>query len=153
MKNRCSSINVLVIISLLSAVACSESPASPTSPSSSSISAASALTTQIDGGWTLISIQRAGEAVQTRPAAADYTAVFENGRISTRADCNSCSGLATVSTGAVSIGPVLACTRAACPTMAFESAYVSLLSGDHSATIDGGSLTLQSARGVVRFGR
>ena len=37
--------------------------------------------------------------------------------------------------------------------MAFESVYVSLLSGEHSATIDGRSLTLQSDRGVVRFER
>ena len=61
---------------------------------------------------------------------------FENGRISLRADCNVCSGLATVSSGAVSIGPVLACTRAACPTMEFASVYVSLLEGEHSVAGD-----------------
>lgn len=142
----------LVIITALAGVACSESSASPTAPSSST-SGAFALTANLAGAWTLVSIQPSGDAVQVKPATADYSAIFENGRISARADCNVCSGLATVSSGAVAIGPVLACTRAACPTMEFESVYVSLLSGEHSAVIDGRSLTLQSARGVVRFQR
>ncbi len=142
----------LVIISALGAVACSESSASPTAPSSSA-SVSSALTAELSGTWTLTSIQPAGGSLQARPATADYSATFENGRISTRADCNMCSGLATVSTGAVSIGPMLACTRAACPTMEFEFAYVSLLSGQHAVTTEGRSLTLQSGRGVLRFER
>ena len=152
MKNARFSIICLVIISALGGVACSESSAVPTAPSSST-SGSFALTSDLAGAWTLASVQPSGGAVQHKPATADYSAIFDNGRISARADCNVCSGLATVSSGAVSIGPVLACTRAACPTMEFESVYVSLLSGEHSVVIDGSSLTLQSDRGVVRFER
>ncbi len=152
MKNVGFGVICLVIITALAGVACSESSASPTAPSSST-SGAFALTSDLAGAWTLVSVQPSGAAQQVKPATADYSAIFENGRISARADCNVCSGLATVSSGAVSIGPVLACTRAACPTMEFESVYVSLLSGEHSAVIDGRSLTLQSDRGVVRFER
>ena len=104
----------LVIISALTGAACSDSSASPTSPSS--LSAPSTLNAELAGAWTLTSIQPAGGAAQARPETADYLVTFENGRIAARADCNLCSGLATVSVGAVSIGPVLACTRAACPT-------------------------------------
>ena len=142
---------LLVVTSAFSGAACSDSPASPTSPSSASTS--SALTAELAGAWTLTSMQPTGSAVQARPAMASYLATFENGRISARADCNICSGPSTVSAGAVSIGPVLACTRAACATMEFESVYVSLLSGDHAVSTDGRSLTLQSGRGVLRFER
>jgi heat shock protein HslJ len=153
MKNVRFGIVCLVIISALGGVACSQSSASPTAPSSASASGAVAVAPDVAGAWTLVSIQPSGEAVQVKPATADYSAIFENGRISLRADCNVCSGLATVSSGAVSIGPVLACTRAACPTMEFASVYVSLLAGEHSAATDGRSLTLQSAGGIVRFQR
>jgi heat shock protein HslJ len=51
----------------------------------------------------------------------------------------------------LTLGPALACTRAACSTMAFESAYLSVLAGDSQAVVDSNSLTLSSARGVLRF--
>ena len=53
----------------------------------------------------------------------------------------------------LSIGPALACTRAACPTMAYESQYEALLAGDSTAAIDANTLTLSSARGLLRFRR
>ena len=138
---------------VLAAAACSSTPSGPTAPSS--ITGSTSLTAEVLAStWRLVSIQNAGQPEQAAPGGADYLATFENGRISTRADCNLCSGQATLSSGAVmTIGPVLACTRAACPTMEFESVYVSLLAGDHVVVVDGRSLTLQSNRGVVRFER
>ena len=56
-------------------------------------------------------------------------------------------------TATIVAGPALACTRAACPTMTFESAYTALLSGDSTTAISGNSLTLSSARGVLTFTR
>jgi heat shock protein HslJ len=35
--------------------------------------------------------------------------------------------------------------------MAFESAYTSLLSGEHTVTLAGNTLVLSSARGVLSF--
>jgi hypothetical protein len=37
--------------------------------------------------------------------------------------------------------------------MAFENAYTSLLAGDSTVALSGNSLTLSSARGVLRFSR
>lgn len=137
---------------VLTAAACSATPSSPTAPSS--ITGSTSLTAEVLAStWRLQSIQTAGQREQAAPVGADYSATFENGRISARADCNLCSGQATFSSGAITIGPVLACTRAACPTMEFESVFVSLLAGDHVAVVDGRLLTLQSNRGVVRFER
>jgi heat shock protein HslJ len=53
----------------------------------------------------------------------------------------------------VTIGPLLACTRAACSTMAFENTYVGVLAGESHVRVDGDSLTLSSSRGVLRFHR
>ena len=53
----------------------------------------------------------------------------------------------------ITIGPLLACTRALCPTMAFETSYVSILAGTSEATLDGRSLRLSSARGELSFTR
>jgi heat shock protein HslJ len=37
--------------------------------------------------------------------------------------------------------------------MAFENTYTALLSGESTVTLSGNSLTLSSARGVLRFSR
>ena len=110
-------------------------------------------TGQLGGSWTLRSIQRVGESEQAAPAGTAYTLTFTDDRVSTRADCNICNGGFTVSGARLTIGPALACTRAACPTMAFESAYTSILAGESTAAVSAGGLTLTSSRGVVRFTR
>ena len=99
----------------------------------------------------MAAIQPAGQPEQSRPADATYTLSFADGRLSTRADCNTCSGTFSVSGQTLTAGPALACTRAACPTMAFEAAYVGILSGDSAVTLTGNTMVLTSARGVLRF--
>jgi heat shock protein HslJ len=149
----------------LLATGCAGSTATPTSPSSPSglptspadqspISGARALTVdQLAGTWSLQSLQRAGDVDQTTPAGATYTLTFADGRLSTRADCNTCGGAFTLSGQTLTAGPALACTRAACPTIAFESVYTGLLGGDSTVTLTNGTLELSSARGVLRFTR
>jgi heat shock protein HslJ len=100
-----------------------------------------------------VSIQPAGQAEQTTPGGARYTLTFADGRLSTHVDCNTCSGAFAVSGQTLTAGPALACTRAACPTMAFENAYTRLLSGDSGITLSGNRLVLLSARGAVRLTR
>lgn len=140
--------SVALILAAFLASACSESPASPTSPSAGSGSPA--LTTgQLSGTWTLSSLQPTGQAAQASPAA--YTIAFTDGRVSTRVDCNQCSGTIAVSGQTLTVGPNLACTRAACATMAFESLYTSILSGDHAVEVSGNTLVLSSARGRLAF--
>ena len=147
MKNIRFSSVALVLISVV-AVACSETPASPTSPSSGSGSLA--LTSgQLAGTWTLTALQPAGQASQSSPAA--YTISFAEGRVSTRVDCNMCSGGFTISGQTLTVGPNLACTRAACPTMAFETLYTAILGGDHTVEVSGSTLVLSSSRGRLAF--
>ena len=148
-----------VVVALL-ATGCAGSPTapssssgSPTSPGDQSPLSGSPTVDQLAGTWNLQSIQPAGEAVQATPAGANYTLTFADGRLSTRADCNLCGGTFSLSGQTLTAGPALACTRAACPTMAFESTYTRLLGGDSTVTLSNGTLVLSSARGVLRLTR
>ncbi len=147
MKNIRFSFVPLVLIALVS-TACATTPATPTSPSAGSGSLA--LTSgQLTGTWTLTALQPAGQPSQASPAT--YTISFVDGRVSTRVDCNMCSGTFAVSEQTLTVGPNLACTRAACPTMAFETLYASILGGDHTVEVSGNTLVLSSARGRLAF--
>ena len=66
-------------------------------------------------------------------------------------DCNVCNGAFALAGQTLTVGPNLACTRAACPTMAFETLYTSILSGDHTAEVTGNTLMLSSSRGRLAF--
>ena len=143
------SFSVLILVAALTA-ACAQSV---TSPSSAQVAGPASTNAQLAGTWTLASIQRAGEAKQNRPFSATYTLSFDDGRLSTRVDCNSCGGSYTVDGTTLTAGPNLACTRAACPTMAFENAYTAILSGDSRVVVTGSTLTLSSSRGELQFVR
>jgi heat shock protein HslJ len=134
------------------AAGCSSSSSNVAGPSQSASSAALTVQ-QIAGTWTLVSIQPAGQGEQPVPAGAAYAVAFADGRASATADCNVCGGSLVVDGQTVTIGPMLACTLAACPTMAFENQYVAVLSGASAAQADSSSLTLTSSRGVLRFRR
>ena len=108
---------------------------------------------QAAGTWRLTAIQPVGQGEQPVPGGASYELALAETRVSTKADCNTCSGNLTVNGQTLTVGPSLACTRAACPTMAFENAYIAILTGDSAAVVDGDSLKLSSPRGVLRFRR
>ncbi len=136
------------LVALASLVAgCSESPATLTSPSSTLTPG------QLSGTWKLVSIHPAGQAEQATPAGTTYALTFADGRLSTQADCNTCGGAFALSGQTLTAGPALACTRAACPTMEFESVYTRLLSGEGTVTLSDSTLVLSSPRGVLRFVR
>jgi heat shock protein HslJ len=141
----------LLLVALF-AVGCADSSSIPTSPSSGGGS--TALTTdQLAGTWKLVSLESAGQKEEAAPPNATYTLTFANGRLSTRADCNICGGGFELSGQKLVAGPAMACTRAACPTMAFEAAYTGVLSGESSVTLSDKVLVLSSARGVLTFTR
>jgi heat shock protein HslJ len=129
-----------LLISLLAVAGCASNPSSPTPAS-------------LDGVWRILSIQPASQPVQGAPAGAQYQVTFQDQRVLLRVDCNSCSGTFTSSGNTLTIGPTLACTRAACATAAYESAVVSLLSGEHQAGTTLHNLTLTSSRGTVLLQR
>ena len=78
---------------------------------------------------------------------------FEDERIIARVDCNTCTGPFEASANTVAIGPTLACTRAACATADFETAVVSLLSGEHQMASTLHNLTLTSSEGSILLQR
>ena len=139
---------VLAVAAL--ATGCASTAGSPTSPSAGSGSP-TLTAEQLGGTWTLSSLQPAAQTEQAVPAGATYELTLGEGRVSTRADCNVCNGALVLSGQTVTIGPILACTRAACATMAFETTYVAVLAGDSVARVDGVTLTLTSSRGTLRF--
>jgi heat shock protein HslJ len=143
----------LVTFASLTVAACSESASSPTAPSTSTGGSLALTADQLSGTWTLRSIQPRDGAAQAVPANAPYTLTLAEDRLSTRADCNICSGALALSGHTLTAGPLLACTRAACSTMEFEQQYTTLLAGDSAAIVSGNSLELSSARGVLRFTR
>jgi heat shock protein HslJ len=144
--------SVVVVIIVAAGIGCASSAALPTSPSASNGST-SLTTEQLAGPWRLQSIQVAGQAVQSAPADANYSVTFSEGRIAARADCNSCNSGFALSGSKLSIASAMACTRAACPTMQFESVYTSLLSGEHTISINGSTMTWSSDRGSLSFVR
>ena len=150
MNNSRTLASLLVVASF--ALGCTQSSSIPTSPSGANGSL-SLTAEQLAGSWNLVSIQPAGQSDQVSPSGARYALTFADGRLSTRADCNTCSGAFVLSGQTLTAGPAMACTRAACRTMEFESTYTRLLSGESAVTLSGDTLVLSSARGVLRFTR
>ena len=148
--NHIYSIILPIALTALVVSACSQSVSSPTAVSSPSAAYTAA---QLEGTWTLTSIAVAGQAKQDRPFSAIYTLDFNQGRLSTRADCNTCGGSYSIDGSVLTAGPGLACTRAACSTMAFENAYTGILSGDSIMSVTGSTLSMSSSRGTLKFVR
>jgi len=134
------------------AVGCSGSASAPTLLSSAG-SSLDLTASQFAGTWNLVSIHPAGDAEQAKPSGASYIVTFADGRLSSRADCNLCNGAYTLNGQTLVAGPSLACTRAACATMAFENTYTRLLAGESTVSLTDGTLVLTSPRGVLRFTR
>ena len=131
----------LLFLAVILVAACAgDSPSSPT-PSG------------LDGVWRIISIQPTAQSVQLAPVGVLYQVTFDDGRASVRVDCNVCTGRFTSDASTLSVGPQLACTRAACATASYESAVLTLLSGDHQYTSTLHNLTLTSSRGTVLLQR
>ena len=147
-----SSRSLAALVVIASLFGCAERSSTQIAPSS--VAGSPALTAdQLSGTWTLVSIQPAGQTDQPTPPGVSYTLTLADGRLSTRVDCNVCNGAFTLSSQTLTAGPPLACTRAACSTMAFENAYIGVLSGDSTVTLSSNVLALSSARGVLRFTR
>jgi heat shock protein HslJ len=143
----------LLFATAVSLYGCSDGPSTMTSPSSAAGGSLAVTSEQLTGSWQLTSIQPAAHGVQATPAGAAYNITFNGGRLTTRTDCNSCSGAYALSGQTLTAGPALACTRAACSTMAFEQAYTAILSGNSTTVLSGDTLTLASERGTLRFTR
>ena len=139
----------VIVAALFAAVVCGGC-SDPTSPSGLD---GQALTARIGGTWTLVAQQPPGQAEVAPPAGAIFSMEIADGRVAIAADCNRCNGPAVVGASTVTVGPLLACTRAFCASAPFDDAFLRMLAGESTATIDGNTVTLRSDRGVLRFRR
>ena len=150
---------VILVAAVASGCGSGQTPTSPSAgvsastPSTGGTASTATSPEQLSGTWILSAIQPAGQAEVTVPGGATYELALADGRVSTRVDCNICGGGLVLGARTMTVGPLLACTRAACPTMAFESAYLAILVGENDTRVDGETLTLTSTRGALRFRR
>jgi len=108
---------------------------------------------RIGGTWTLVTLKPPGQAEVAPPAGAISSMEVADGRAAIRADCNRCNGPAAVGASTLTVGPILACTRAACASAPLDAAFLRILAGESAATLEGDTLTLGSDRGVLLFRR
>ena len=131
-------------------VACDESMAAP-SPTSQSAAAASVT----EGVWKLQSFQRVDSTIVPVPDPDRFTIeIAPDGRLAVRADCNRCSASYSQSSGALRVGPAMACTKAFCSTTApFDEQYTAALSDATLVRATATSLEFVSSAGVLKFAR
>jgi heat shock protein HslJ len=104
-----------------------------------------------DVTWKLETIERAGSPTVTVPDPEQYTLRLEaDGRLSARADCNTCNGRYVLTGASLSISP-MACTRAFCGLSSLDGSYVAALESARVASVSGSKLVIQGSGVVLRF--
>ena len=128
---------LLVMMLAVAGAGCDENPVSPS---------------QIQHvTWKLEAIERAGSPAIVIPNPEQYTLRLEDaGRLSVRADCNTCNGRYSLDGSSLSMS-VMACTRAFCGLGSFDDNYASALENVRSATVSGNQLTMTGSGFTLRF--
>ena len=78
-------------------------------------------------------------------------AVVDDGSVAARADCNRCGGRYRVEGAALTVGPALACTRAACVSPSLGDQFTAALAAVSTYIQREGELELVYAGGSLRF--
>src|SRR4029453_18247324 len=97
--------SIALVIAASLALGCSNSSSSPTSPSPVTGGGQALTADSLAGTWNLVSVQPSNQPEQAAPAGAAYTLTFANDRVSTRVDCNTCSGAFALSGQTLTLGP------------------------------------------------
>jgi len=136
---RKSCLVVAVMLAGMTGAACDQSPTSPS---------------EIVGkAWRLVAIDRSGLPSIAAPADRTFTLEFQDGgRLSVRADCNSCSGTVELSGSDPTIRP-LACTRAFCGNDSLDTPFLQALSEARTVRIARDELTIRGESVSLRFAR
>jgi heat shock protein HslJ len=128
---------LLVVLAAVAMMACDESPTNPSD--------------LVGDVWRLASIDTAGTGPVIVPDPDRYTIQFlESGRLSVRADCNTCGGSYALTGTALSLG-ALACTRAFCGNTSLDGMFTQALGQTRSAARRGAELHLAGDGRVLRF--
>ena len=131
---------VLVLVAAATASSCSDNNlTSPTSPA------------QLDGTWRLFQMTSSAGVHNEDLAAGRFNVTFNAGTLQAKADCNSCSGPASLSGSTLTVG-ALTCTLAACASAPIDGRFRALLSGALTVRINARLLQLNDAQGgELRF--
>jgi heat shock protein HslJ len=107
---------------------------------------------QTDVEWQLVSIEPVAEPSVTVADPTRYTVRFgSDGSVSARVDCNRCGGRYRIESAALTVNPVLACTRAACALPSLGDQLTAALTSVSSYIQRESELELVSAEGTLRF--
>lgn len=122
---------VLIVLIGATGLGCDE--AGPTAPSRADV---------VNQTWRLLSIQRADGTTVDVSTPDRFTMQFgDNGRLSVRADCNSCSGAYTMNGTEFTVG-AMACTRAYCGSESLDTEFLSAFGAPASIVSADGALFL-----------
>ena len=106
----------------------------------------------IQGEWRLQTLQAGGGGTIDVPNPDRYTARFEpDGTVNFQVDCNGCSGSYTTSGNAITIGPLLACTAAACLPGSLSNPYLQGLLSAQRYVRSGATLVLSGSGTELDF--
>jgi heat shock protein HslJ len=105
-----------------------------------------------DVEWQLMSIAPLGQPTATVVDPTRYTVRFGfDGSVAARADCNRCGGRYRIEGAALTVGPALACTRAACVPPSFGDQFTAALTTVSTYIQREGELELVYPGGSLRF--
>ena len=106
----------------------------------------------VQGEWQLTVIERNDGTTAQIPIPARYTIEFNGeGSWNAQADCNGCSGAYVTDGNALSLGPVFACTAAACGPLSLFNEYTAALGSVSSFVRSGAQLRLGYAEGELVY--
>jgi heat shock protein HslJ len=99
-----------------------------------------------------VSIEPVAQPSVTVADPTRYTVRFgSDGSVSARVDCNRCGGRYRIESAALTVNPVLACTRAACALPSLGDQFTAALTSVSSYIQRESELELVSAEGTLRF--
>jgi heat shock protein HslJ len=108
----------------------------------------------VEGSWRLYQLEQRGTFTNVNDPERFVVRFEDGGRMSVRADCNSCSGTYRFdANGRIDVDDVIACTRVFCASAPFDTAFVDLLAASDRWFTEGGNLVLGSDQGSLRFRR
>jgi heat shock protein HslJ len=138
---------------LAAAVSLAACSGTVTRPSQVPAAPVASLAIETSAVWHLRSLAIADGSVLPIENPSLFTLMLtDDGKISTRADCNRASGAYRISGNTLSIGPI-ASTRAYCATAPVDQQFLMLLGGENMVTTSDSALQLSSPRGTLTFGR
>ena len=105
-----------------------------------------------DVEWQLVSLEPTAGPTVTVVDPGRYTVRFgSDGSVGARADCNRCAGRYRIEGAALTVGPALACTRAACVPPSLGDQFTAALTTVSTYIQREGELELVYAGGSLRF--